>query len=165
MSKPAAIHFEAKLYALRKSKDGLVLSFVVHPSDIPKEIITADIGEQYIVACAPYVEKTGLDRESPAPEPAVTTAPGGQAGVSKPKTEGERVLQRCAILCNEPRFQEWVALHPLHVPGHSAADFVRSRCGITSRSQIAADPAIRQRWLNLEAKYLMDTGQFAEVRG
>ena len=31
-----AEHFEAKKYAYRQTKDGMVVSFVIHPDDVPK---------------------------------------------------------------------------------------------------------------------------------
>lgn len=61
LAMPEAISFEAKFYALRKSKDGLVVSFVIHPNDAPNELITAPIGEQYIVALAPFVESPSVE--------------------------------------------------------------------------------------------------------
>ena len=52
MSELAERHFEAKKYAYRQTKDGMVVSFVIHPDDVPKEMATAPIGQRYIVACA-----------------------------------------------------------------------------------------------------------------
>lgn len=53
---PSAISFEALKYALRQGKDGVILSLVVHPNDLPAEILSAPIGQQWIVALAPYLE-------------------------------------------------------------------------------------------------------------
>lgn len=45
-----AVHCEAKKYAFRQNRDGVVLSFVLHPNDLPASIATAAIGTRYVLA-------------------------------------------------------------------------------------------------------------------
>ncbi len=61
--------FEAKKYAYRQTKDGMVLSFVLHPDDVPKEMATAPIGQRYMLACAQIddYERTQLN-QGPQPK-------------------------------------------------------------------------------------------------
>lgn len=49
-ARAAAINFEAKLYAFRKTKEGTVVSFVVHPSDMTDSLATLDIGARVVIA-------------------------------------------------------------------------------------------------------------------
>jgi len=49
----AAINAEVKLYAFRKTRDGTIVSFVLHPSDTPDRLMTADIGDCFVMALVP----------------------------------------------------------------------------------------------------------------
>ena len=57
-------NFEAKNYALRKSKDGVIVSFVVHPNDVEAAMTALPIGARVMIGWA-EIE----DKEPPAPEP------------------------------------------------------------------------------------------------
>jgi hypothetical protein len=46
----AAINAEVKLYAFRKTRDGTIISFVLHPADMPDKLATADIGDTFVMA-------------------------------------------------------------------------------------------------------------------
>lgn len=46
----AAINAEVKLYAFRKTRDGTIISFVVHPQEVPDKLSTADIGARFVMA-------------------------------------------------------------------------------------------------------------------
>lgn len=52
----AAINAEVKLYAFRKTRDGTIISFVLHPNDMPDKLATADIGDTFVMALVP-IEK------------------------------------------------------------------------------------------------------------
>lgn len=173
MNKPAAISATFSDWRTVKGRKQLQLIF-----EVPLEQQTEVLG--YLGAPVPddprwvaiALLKTGPDLHAPSPE-GVTGTPvaGGQAAAGKPKTEGERALIRCILLCKEDGFQRWVMRHPLYESFYcptledTAAAFVRARCGITTRSQIASNDAIMRRWLQLETSYLRDTGQLAEQRG
>jgi hypothetical protein len=49
----ASINAEVKLYGLRKTKDGTVISFVWHPNDASDKLMTADIGDCFVMALVP----------------------------------------------------------------------------------------------------------------
>jgi hypothetical protein len=42
-----AIRLELKKYAMRQSRDGVIISFVIHPSDINLDLVQAPIGTVY----------------------------------------------------------------------------------------------------------------------
>ncbi len=152
-------------------KDGRRVSFLIPQDAAPPDLVNAPMGTKFMIAYALYTE----DEIAPSTGPASSTQEKSVASVSPalpsrgqgetPKSEGERALIRCALLCKDERFLEWVDRHPLYQPGQSAAGFVRDRCGITTRSQIATDPAVMRRWLQIETAYLQATGGLAEVRG
>lgn len=45
-----AINFEAKVYSFRKTKDGTVIGFVVHPNDVTDRLACLDIGARVVIA-------------------------------------------------------------------------------------------------------------------
>jgi hypothetical protein len=87
---------------------------------------------------------------SPAPPPPEkpANAPGGA------------YAKRAGILCNDSRFMGWLGTPDTA----SAAAWLRSITGVASRREYDSDPAARQRFLDLETRYLRETGQFAEER-
>lgn len=50
IARESALHCEAKFYAFRKTKDGTVVSFVLHPQEVPDALATADIGARFMLA-------------------------------------------------------------------------------------------------------------------
>jgi hypothetical protein len=87
---------------------------------------------------------------SPAPPPPEkpASAPGGA------------YAKRAGILCNDSRFMGWLGIPDMA----GAAREVRALTGVASRREYDTDPAARQRFLDLETRYLRETGQFAEER-
>lgn len=126
--------FEAKKYAYRQTKDGMVLSFVLHPDDVPKEMATAPIGQRYMVACA-QVD----DHENPI-RPRATT-------------DAEKALARANLICRDETYIQWVRMnfYQWHVVDETledeeyAAEVIRFICGIGSRSELKTNPEARDR--------------------
>ena len=128
-----AEHFEAKKYAYRQTKDGRVVSFVIHPDDVPKEMATAPIGQRYIVACAKID-----DYENPI-RPQATT-------------DGERARAKAKLICRDTSYQRWVRLNKDEWPfvdqdlddQEYAAAVIRSVCQVSSRSELKTDEHARE---------------------
>ena len=126
--------FEAKKYAYRQTKDGMVLSFVLHPDDVPKEMATAPIGQRYMVACAQID-----DHENPI-RPRATT-------------DAEKALARANLICRDETYIQWVRMnfYQWHVVDETledeeyAAEVIRFICGIGSRSELKTNPEARDR--------------------
>tara|TARA_R110002126_G_scaffold3155_11_gene17723 strand:+ start:466 stop:915 length:450 start_codon:yes stop_codon:yes gene_type:complete len=126
--------FEGKKYAYRQTKDGMVVSFVVHPDDMPKEMATAQIGQRYMVVCAQID-----DFENPIPP--------------KATTDGNRAVARANLICKDESYIKWVRLNSSqwHVIDESlddvdyAAEVLRFVCGIPSRSELKGSEEARQR--------------------
>ena len=126
--------FEAKKYAYRQTKDGMVLSFVLHPDDEPKEMATAPIGQRYMVACAQID-----DHENPI-RPRATT-------------DAEKALARANLICRDETYIQWVRMnfYQWHVVDETledeeyAAEVIRFICGIDSRSELKTNPEARER--------------------
>jgi len=129
-----AEHCEAKKYADRQSRDGMVLSFILHPDDVPNELATAKIGQRYMIACA----QIGED-ERPVVKAAVT--------------KGERAMARANLICREQTFQGWVRLNNeregwvADTPNDEelASNVIRSVCGIESRKELLTDEEAQEK--------------------
>jgi len=132
-----AEHFECKKYAYRQTKDGVVLSFVLHPDDIPPDMAVSAIGSRYMVACVQI-----NDQEEPMQ--------------AKAKNEGERALSRACLICKDADYQTWVRLNAekwgikqLDLEDEElCALVIRNVCRVGSRSEIKTSPSAQQR-LNL----------------
>lgn len=132
-----AEHFECKKYAYRQTKDGVVLSFVLHPDDIPPDMAVSAIGSRYMVACVQI-----NDQEEPMQ--------------AKAKNEGERALSRACLICKDADYQTWVRLNAekwnikqLDLEDEElCAHVIRNVCRVGSRSEIKTSPSAQQR-LNL----------------
>ena len=133
-----AEHFEAKKYAYRQSKDGMILSFVLHPNDVPKDMAISSIGTRYMVAVA----EIGDDEKPIAP---------------KSKTEGQRCLAKAQLVCREADYQAWIRLNASRWVEESeqwildltdeelARHVILKACKIESRSDLQNDPDAQER--------------------
>jgi hypothetical protein len=50
LAREAAVHCEAKKHGYRQTQDGIVVSFVLHPEEIPDALATASLGTRYMLA-------------------------------------------------------------------------------------------------------------------
>lgn len=50
IAREAAMNCEAKFYAFRKTRDGTIVSFVLHPNEVPDGLATANIGARFVLA-------------------------------------------------------------------------------------------------------------------
>lgn len=108
-----ALQFEARKIALKQDRTGYVLTVVIHPDEIPEELLRDFVGARY--ACALVRIQ---DDES--------------------ATAYSNRVQKAGMLCRNPRFQEFIAER---LVGHSvdedgAAAALCKQCGISSRAEL-----------------------------
>jgi hypothetical protein len=136
-----------KKCALRQSKDGIIVSFVLHQHEVPKQLQTADIGSRWMVA---LVELN--DDETPVHRP-VEEHPEVAA---RPKGSW-RDLEPCAqsiLRCKDPVFLAFLrgnkdlAVNPDTVP-----NLVRHLCGVKSRSELNTNHKARVIWHQLDSEF------------
>jgi hypothetical protein len=77
--------------------------------------------------------------------------------------EMEQARTRSVLLARDPQFQTWVYKANNWIYG--AADFIRVRCGVQSRREIATDRKAYVAFLALEQEFLPTVGRIAENRG
>ena len=170
-----SVHCEAKKISYRQSRDGLVVSFVIHPSDMPDELALAPLGQRYVLALAAIG-----DDEEPVPwQPAgapwykghppdtkvavrVTASERGKQRYAT-ASDMERALVRAATLPKDARFRAW--LGPACPDEVSAANHIRHECCFgESRKLIAEDRECYEAFIRMETSYLIETGVLAEPR-
>lgn len=126
-------------------------------------------GKEKPVAVALLNPDSVLSGPSPASPAAAPTPEQPQAPAKDRRTAGaassqDRVVQRCAILCGDPGFQNWLRDTKLkhwrrdreRPPEEWTAMAVRKLCGVTSRRDLALDNKARDAWTYLEAEYVLD---------
>lgn len=168
-------HFEAKLYAFRRAKDGVVVSYVVHPNDVSPELATASLGTRYMVAVA----EIGDDEKprEPDSEPDLTAhrdslekqvlpvgaQPDGSyverksnAGAArtsptpnKRKFEELPATQQAGIRCADPEFQAFAGCKT----EAEAAQWVCKKCSIASRSELTRNQLAAYAWSVIEGSF------------
>jgi hypothetical protein len=167
-----AIHFEGVKHAYRQTKDGVVISFVVHPHDVPKGLADAPLGSRYIVALVqvdddeqPVHQSAKETLKAPAePQPATDKPPGGAkrtvSGEASSRSRMDwRELQPAAqagIRSSEPSFWAFlreVMIYPDVRDADTAATAVRHICKVNSRSELSSDHRKRVLWHQLDATF------------
>ena len=111
-----------------------------------------------------------------APPKAVANAERSEKGKERYREadEWQRALMRACAMCDDPRFQEWLARrigkqYRVDLPngnrGIIAGNHLRSCLNLTTRADIASNGEAFRAFVALETEYKQATGQFAEERG
>lgn len=132
MSDPrsSAISFEAIKVSMRQSKDGVMVTFAIHPNDQTNDLLIHPVGSRYQVALVQ------LDDEGQPIEP-------------RSRSEGKHAVEASGMLCKSMEFQSWLYRTGaiLQATEEDAVQYIHSYCGVASRSQIGD---------NVEARRLFD---------
>src|SRR5271166_1040039 len=176
-ARAASLCFEAVKMSYRQTRDGFVISLVIHPDEMPDALATAPLGSRWAVAMV----RRGDDELPVSPDPPPPTAESRPPASEAPQTEPgganlmtslaakdryrnldppKRAVARAGMLESNRRFWSWAGVSSTI----DAADYIRRACGVSSRSAIETDPNAFLRYLTMEAHYLGDMGLLAEAR-
>jgi len=135
--KDASYGFEAVKSVLRQSKDGIVLSLVIHPSDIPIPLLSDPIGSRYMVGMA----RVGDDEEVIEPESV---------------REGKRMVTSCGALCRDSDFQKWLMDNGFseEQTEEAAATSVKRLLKVESRAELKENEDAQRRWLVIRQHFI-----------
>ena len=132
-----AYGFEAVKTGLRQTKDGISITLVIHPNDIPRDLINDSIGQRYMV---------GMGRLSDQDE------------IEEPESvrEGKRAVTSCAALCRDSDFQRWLFDNGFirDLTEETAATTVRHLLKIESRSELKTNEEARQKWGRMKELFI-----------
>src|SRR5579859_3574881 len=98
-----ALPCEMVKYALRQTKDGIVVSFVVHPNDIPAALQTSHIGSRWMAALVQIGDNEQPVQQQKESHAAPQPAPKSRAGAKRDWQELQP-QQQAGIRCAEPSF-------------------------------------------------------------
>lgn len=135
--------FEGVKAALRQSKDGIVLSLVVHPSDVETQLMTDPIGQRYYVTLIPAdaADKEQEQAQQKEKETALDHAK-------------RMLIAQAGILCRDPEFQRWFLVGSDVPPTEEAAIRAMHRyLGVKSRSELADSEAARRLFIDLRNNF------------
>lgn len=129
-----AIPVEVKKHSYRQTKDGIVISFVMHPNDVSPELAASALGTRYMAALV----EIG-DDEQPVEKPKRAWADLG-------------VGEQAGIRCSEQAFRNYLR-EAMKLPNplqdaDECAYALRSMFGVRSRKDIP-----RERWNAFDADY------------
>lgn len=149
-----AVPCEMVLYAYRKNNQGVVVSFVVHPDDMPDALATARIGSRWVGALV----HVG-DDERPIPQAAKERPTKSAAKLQpdtpeKPRSAGaKRRLPSAAAAMhgNDPIFRAFLnEERGYHVQNNEeAAEAVREICKVSSRRDLNVEGSHAELMWNL----------------
>lgn len=166
------IQFEAKKHAYRQTQDGVVVSFVVHPNELHAGFAVAPLGTRYMVVAVEITDDeqplppgasngTAVRSSADAGTPTPSKLAGAPGGAKRERALPEKVGMRC----NDKRFQEWLySKGRVTGSAEDAAHWVRTECGVKSRTEILPSTPAGDAWWKLETQYLIETNQIAEER-
>lgn len=169
IARQAALHCEAKKHAYRQTQDGVVISFVLHPQEVPDGLATAPLGTRYQLV----VVEIGDDEKPVAKEVMPNTEPQSgihktapAAGPPKPRAQLARrwdemaLAAQCGTLCGD---QSFIAFLKETYPNFSCGwigdakelvpELVRGLCGVTSRKDINPGTNAADIWRDLVSRY------------
>lgn len=144
-----ALHCEAKKHAYRQTQDGVVVSFVLHPQEVPDGLAIAALGTRYMIALV----EIG-DDEFPVEKPRVAqlTAPPEKERMTWQELQPSA---QAAIRCNEPVF--WAFLREDYSQqvndADEAATAVRKLCDVNTRAAFNTNSRARAKWENLDQSF------------
>lgn len=129
--KDAAMGFEAVKVSMSQDRNGVILRLNVHPNDCPAEMHTDWVGTRYMVAMVRL-----NDQDEPE---------------TREETKHvERLIASAGLLCRNEEF--WAYLSDIGDYAMSeldAAEAVRNKCGIRSRSDFRGNVDARNKFEEL----------------
>jgi hypothetical protein len=169
-----ALHCEAKKHAYRQTQDGVVVSFVLHPQEVPEGLATAALGTRYVLALVevngdetPATQSKGGDAAEPkhhTPDTTPRLVSAQPSGAKESKVWRELTYaQQAGIRCSEEAFRKF--LHEKIAPDADfdscttiaatelAASIVRTHCIVNSRKDIRPNHPSARLWRELDEAF------------
>lgn len=138
----AALAIEAVKVSMSQTKDGMKITFVIHPDDgDASELFSHHVGSRYQMAL-------------------VLLGDDGEPIVPKSRTDAERAVIAAGMLPREPAFLQWLydkgrILDPNE---GDAINYIHHQCGITSRSELKSNKKAREIFDQIRLDFSKDRG-------
>ncbi len=146
------ISCDAIKIAYRQSKEGFVVSFAIHPQDMPVDLANADIGSQWQLKLVP-LDENGNAEQSPTREAEASVV----TSASPPRKFNTLPLsQQAALLCQDQRFlafmREELKLDCRN--SREAAAHMHDRYAVISRSELKPETDAGQEFIQDRERFL-----------
>jgi len=131
-----AVNFEATKLKMSQSKDGLIVSFAIHPDEAPDFLMRSFVGSRWMIAAV----RLGDDDQP----------------VADPKQVGaDRTVQSAAMLCRDTSFQAFLVRRRIATEATetAAAEGLRAYLGVNSRADLKSDNAARRLFEDLRESF------------
>lgn len=137
------MQIQAKKDAMRQVQDGTWrIGFTVLPEDVPIELMTAPMGTIYNIAI--------VNAEDEAHEAVYE-----EVKFEKPKRNFEDLppSNQAALLCERADFQFFLIGYNTLSGAEIAADEIRHRCGVKSRSELDKNPVALAEFRKIQSEF------------
>lgn len=133
--------FEGKKHRLFHGKDGYIFTLVLHPQDVPLDLMRAKLGAAWTIALIPDAEEGERQESEQQPSPPPSPEKGLHAS--------SKLSNDAFWMCRRRDFMEW-----LGALDEAVADArIKSILGIRSKTELDRDPEAALRWAGLVAKF------------
>lgn len=158
IARKVAMACEAKKHAYRQTQDGVVVSFVLHPQEVPEGLAIAPLGQRYQLAMV-ALNDDDTPREEVVQHGANPRNNAQPASVPEPVRAPQHwdnmtPAAQSGMLCHEMSFQKFIKELGYPCSGNeSARSFVIKHCRVKSRADIVRGDKSNDYWMDLVAKY------------
>lgn len=128
--------FEGKKISMRQDGKGTYVTLSIHPGEVPMDLLAQAVGCRYQIAMVLLD-----DHDQPTK--------------GRDMEDGDRAVQSAAMLCRNPKFQQWMVKAGLAILASEEAcsDGVRLFCGVESRSEFKTNHGARADFLALRERF------------
>lgn len=166
-------HFEAKLHAYRRTQEGAVISFVIHPDEIKKitDLSASPFGSRYVIGYAEIGDdekpiEVAASSNGKTPDFESGNSRSNRDAATKPKRKFSELSlpEQAGIRCADSQFSSFLYFIKPKWGGLDAAQVVRRMCEVTSRSELSTNQEAAEKWRALESSYQnwLTTQQYSE---
>jgi hypothetical protein len=143
-------NFEAKVSAKRETSSGIFLTLQIQPDDYTADLATLRVGSALMIGWAEVVDTKvdPIDARFPNGIPPQET-PFLKAAKERKPFDSLPLSQQAAMRCQDNDFKLFLAASN----AEDAANAVRERCGVKSRSEIIEGTPAGTEWMFLEEEY------------
>lgn len=138
----AALAIEAVKVSMSQTKDGMKITFVIHPDDgDAKELFSHHVGSRYQLAL-------------------VLLGDDGEPVMPKSKTDAERAVVAAGMIVREAAFLTWLYErgYVISPTEDEALDYIYHQCGITSRSELKTNTKARAAFDDIRTTFAKERG-------
>lgn len=128
--------FEGKKISMRQDGKGTYITLSIHPGEVPMDLLAQPVGCRYQIAMVMLD-----DHDQPTK--------------GRDMEEGDRAVQSAAMLCRNPKFQQWMVRVGLAVIASEEAcsDGVRAFCKVESRAEFKGNHEARANFIALRERF------------